>query len=218
MEVVFHTSDGGHELFINFGHTTFEFVDVKRSTNASDDVFALGVGEEFGVDLLFAGSRVTGEGDAGAGIFTHVAEDHRLDVDGGAPFVGDAIHLTIDVGAGVVPAAEDSGDSFAELFIRIGREFFAEDGFVVFLVFGDEALELLGRNFGIELIAILFLEFVKHLVHRGSGVAFSDVGEHQDEAAIGVPGETVIAGKFGEFFNDDIVEAEVEDGVHHARH
>ena len=41
---------------------------------------------------------------------------------------------------------------------------------------------------------------------------------HRDEAAIAVIGEAAIAGEFGERLDRLVVEAEIEHGVHHARH
>ena len=41
---------------------------------------------------------------------------------------------------------------------------------------------------------------------------------HGDEAAIAVIGEAAVAGQFGERFDGLVVEAEIEHGVHHARH
>jgi len=49
-------------------------------------------------------------------------------------------------------------------------------------------------------------------------MAFGDVGEHQDEAAVAIPSETGVAGGFGELFDGLVVHAEVKDGIHHARH
>jgi hypothetical protein len=46
----------------------------------------------------------------------------------------------------------------------------------------------------------------------------NDVAEHLDEAAIGVIGEAGIAAALGQRFDGLVVEAEVEDGVHHAGH
>src|SRR5574344_223805 len=140
MEVIFHALDGLDELLVDIRHTSLELVNVQRSTNTGDNIFALGVRKEFGVDLLFASRRVAGEGDTSAAIFTHVAEDHRLDVDGSAPLIRNAIHLTIHVGARVIPAPEDGSDRFFELDIRISREVFTEDTLVIFLVSSDQGL------------------------------------------------------------------------------
>src|SRR5690606_13858448 len=48
--------------------------------------------------------------------------------------------------------------------------------------------------------------------------AADDVAEHLDEAPVGVPGEPRVAGPGGEPLDGAVVEAEVEDGVHHPRH
>ncbi len=44
------------------------------------------------------------------------------------------------------------------------------------------------------------------------------VAEHLDEAAIGVIGKTRIIAELGQGFDGLVVEAEVEDGIHHAGH
>ena len=45
-----------------------------------------------------------------------------------------------------------------------------------------------------------------------------DVAEHLDQAAIGVIGKAGIVAALGQGFDGLVVEAEVEDGVHHAGH
>jgi hypothetical protein len=45
-----------------------------------------------------------------------------------------------------------------------------------------------------------------------------DVAIHLDEAAIAVIGEAGVAGAPGQAFDRDVVEAEIEHGIHHARH
>ena len=53
---------------------------------------------QFSVCLLY--TSVAGKGNAGAAAHAAVAESHLLHVDGGAPLVGDLVHLAVDVGAG----------------------------------------------------------------------------------------------------------------------
>ena len=48
--------------------------------------------------------------------------------------------------------------------------------------------------------------------------AENDVGEHLDEAAVGVPCESWIAGLLGEAQDGSVVQSQVQDGVHHAGH
>jgi hypothetical protein len=59
--------------------------DVLRRADAGDDVLALRVDQELAVERLLAGRGVAGEGDAGRRGVAHIAEHHRLHVDGGAP-------------------------------------------------------------------------------------------------------------------------------------
>ena len=90
--------------------------------DAGDDVFALGVDEEFAVEFVRAVGRVAGEGDAGAGGLAGVAVDHGLHVDGGAPLGGDVVFAAIDDRAVVHPGAEHGAGGAAELVPRIVRE------------------------------------------------------------------------------------------------
>ena len=60
--------------------------------------------------------------DAGGRGLAAVAEDHRLDVDGGAPVVGDAVQLAVGLRALVVPGLEDGADRSPELLLRVVGE------------------------------------------------------------------------------------------------
>ena len=106
--------------------------------DAGDDVFALGVDQELAVENVLAGAGVAGEADAGGAVLAHVAEDHGLDVDGGAPGGGDVVQAAVGVGAGVHPGAEDGADRAPELLMGVHREgralFLLDHGFV----FGDD--------------------------------------------------------------------------------
>ena len=88
------------------GHFLRELGDRFGGAHAGDDVFALGVDEEFAVELLLAVGRVAGERHAGAGVVAGVAVDHGLHVDGGAPLGGDVVFAAIDDGAVVHPGTE----------------------------------------------------------------------------------------------------------------
>ena len=81
----------GHELLVDLGHLLLEPADRLGGADAGDDVLALGVDQVVAVEDVLAGVRVAGEGDAGARVVPHVAEDHRLDVDGGPLQAGDPL-------------------------------------------------------------------------------------------------------------------------------
>ena len=65
---------------------------------------------------------------------------------------------------------------------------------------------------------MLFLELAEHVLEVVMVYAQHNVGVHLDEAAVAVIGEAAVAGAGGEALDGFVVEAEVEDGVHHAGH
>ena len=103
---------------VSFGELLCHLSDRHRSTNACNNVFALCVDEEFAHELLFAGSGVTCEGNAGTGVVAHVTECHHLYVDGSTPGIRDIVVTAVNVCTGVVPRTEYSLDSAHELFLR----------------------------------------------------------------------------------------------------
>ena len=102
-------------------------VDVQRRANAGHHVFALRVHQELAVELALTGGRVARERDAGAGIFAHVAEDHRDDVDARAQVVSDAVHLAVVDGFLERPGTPDGFDRAPQLRRGIHREVGAGD-------------------------------------------------------------------------------------------
>ena len=76
------------ELAVYVGHPLAHVADRQRRADAGHDVLALGIGQVLAEEHLLARVRVAREGHAGARVVTHVAEDHRHDVDRGAQVVG----------------------------------------------------------------------------------------------------------------------------------
>ena len=80
----------------------------------------------------------------------------------------------------------------------------------------DDASSALDAALALHLVEQL-LERVRILLAGGLEPE-DDVAEHGDEAAIAVPGEARVAGAAGQPLDGDVVQAEVQDRVHHARH
>ena len=107
------------QLGVRGGHHVGHLGQVARGADAGDDVLALGVDEEVAARLGPAGDLVAGEGDARARALALVAEDHLLDVDRGAPVLGDAVDPPVLDRAGAAPGVEDGADRGPQL-VRAG--------------------------------------------------------------------------------------------------
>ena len=207
-----------HELLVSLRHDLGQLVDGLGGAHTGHHVLALGVHEELAEQLLLAGGGVAGEGHAGAGGVAHVAEDHLLHVDGGAPGGGNVVHAAVVDGAGVVPGAEHGPDGAHELIPGVLRELLADLLPVLGLEQLGQLLEVLGGQLGVQLHVPLGLHLVDELLEVLLAHLHDHVGIHLDEPAVGVVGETGILGLLGKGLHHLVVEAQVEDGVHHAGH
>ncbi len=207
------------ELLVRLRHLVLELADRLRRADARDHVLALGVDEVLAVQLLGAVERVARERDAGAGVVAHVAEDHAHDVHGGAEVVGDLLAVAVVVGALAEPGGEDGLDREVELLVDVGRELAAGVLADDLLELDDQGLEVLDREIGVLGVgAVGVLAGLEGLVEALGLHVHDDAPEHADEAAIGVPAEALVARELDEAGQGLLVEAEVEDRVHHARH
>ncbi len=165
-----------------------------------------------------AGGGVAGEGDAGAGVGAEVAEDHRADVDGGAEVVRDALLAAVELGALAVPGLEDRLDGEVHLLARVLREVPAGLLLDDLLEGGDQLLQVGGLEVGVDGDLLGVLGLVEGLLEELAVDAEDRLAEHLDEAAVGVPGEALVAGLPGQALHRLVGEADVQDGVHHAGH
>ena len=110
------------ELVVHLRHFLCKVGDRMRRADAGHHVLALGVRQILAVELLGAGRRIAGEAHARCRSVAHVAEDHGLDVHGGAEVAGDVVQPAVGDGAGVVPGAEDGVARHDELLPGVLRE------------------------------------------------------------------------------------------------
>ena len=208
---------GKHRFVLHLGHGL-------GRPHAGDDVFALGVDQILAVEGVFAGGRVTGEGHASRAVVAHVAEHHALHVDGGAPLVGDLVLAAVENRPLVHPAAEDGANGAHELLERILREALASPLLDERQIPLDQLAEMLFGEVGVVVDAELMLEPLHRLL-EGIVLVFvpllhphHHVAVHLDEAAVGVVGEPGIAGGGSEPLHGVVVQTQIQDRVHHARH
>ena len=139
--------------------------------------------------------------------------------------------LAVNAGALVHPAAKDGLDGKAQLELRIVRE----DGLAVddlelgiqggLDVVGedalkglDELLQVFGRKLGIDANAGDQACLGQRVLEQVGVNTHNDVGEHLDKAPVAIPGKTRILRLGYETLNGVVVEAQVEDRIHHAGH
>ena len=78
--------------------------------------------------------------------------------------------------------------------------------------------QALGRHVGVELGLVLRLDLVERLFEMLVIDAHHHVAEHVDQAAVGVVGEPLVARRLGQALDRLVVQAQVQDRVHHAGH
>ncbi len=209
---------------IDVGPHALQLDHLARRAHAGHHVLALGVDEELAVELVDAAGGVTCEGHTGAAVVAGVAVDHRLHVDRRAPVVGDAVQTPVGDGAVVVPAAEHGADGAPELPTRVVGELVAGAVLDGGLELRHKSLEVVGVQLGVELDALGLLGRVEDLFERVPlvlvlGFETADhVAVHADEPAVAVVGEARIAGGCDDALDGRVVEAQIQDGVHHPRH
>ncbi len=195
-----------------------EVGDLAGGADPCDDVLALRVREILAEQLTLAGIGIAGERDAGSRVVAHVAEHHRDDVHRRSPIVGDLVVAAIVDGALGMPRVEDGLNRAVQLHVDVLRER------LVGLALDQrlEARDHVAPRRGVELRVgrdpagtlrvgnDVFEAILRQVEH--------DARIHRDEAPVCVPREALVAGQFCESRDRLVVEPQVEDRVHHARH
>ena len=131
---------------------------------------------------------------------------------------GNIVHSSVYDSAGVVPAAEDGLDGLHELFAGILREFGAFFLQIQRFVALDDLFQVFRVQIGVHLGVVLLFDVVEDFVEHRLFHFHHDVRKHLDEAAVAVERETFVVRELRQADDGFVVEAEVENGVHHARH
>ncbi len=189
-----------------------------RGADACHHVLALCVGEELAEQALRAGSRVAGERNARAAVIAHVAESHGLHVYGCTPGIGDIVVPAVYIRAGVVPGAEHSLDSAHQLLLGVVREIVADFSLVLGLELACQLLQVIRGQLHVLLHALLLLHGIDELLEILLAHFHDHVGIHLDEPSVAVPRPAGVAGFLGDDIDDGLVQSEVQNRVHHARH
>ena len=101
-----------------------------------------------------------------------------------------------------------------ELGIQGGIDVLGEDA----LKGLDEFLQVLGRKLGIDANAGDQTGLGQGVLEQVGVNAHDDIGKHLDKAAVAIPGKTRVLRLRDEALDGIVIEAQVEDRVHHAGH
>ena len=198
--------------------------DLLRRADPGDHVLALGIDQEIAVQFADPGRQVAGERHARGAAVAQVAEYHGLDRDRGAPLVRNAFDAAIRHGPRVVPGAEDRADRPPELVMGVVGKRNPLPLLNEALEDGDEFPQVVRGKLDVGRDAfgrLFFLDDPLERVALRLGLRFEpehDVAVHLHEPAIAVVREPRIAGLLDEPLDGLVVQPQVQDRVHHARH
>ncbi len=213
---------GGHCLFhaqrLGPGGGARGAGQVLRGADPRDHVLALGIDQPFAVIRPLTGGGIAGEGHAGGAGFAHIAEDHRLHVDGSAPVPRDVVEPAIDLGAVCIPAVKHRPDRTPQLFVNILRKVRAQFSGNDLLVFPHQRLPVFRAHLHIGVEAVVFLDDLQRVFEQVMIDAQHHIAVHLDEPAIAVPGKARIAGTVRQTCHSCVIQPEIKDGIHHPRH
>ena len=206
------------QLGVRLGHLLLHRGDRLGRADPRDDVLALRVDEVLAVEDGLSRRRVAREAHARPGALALVAEDHLDDVHGRADVVGDLVGAPVDLGARRVPRVEDRPVGAAQLLPRVLREARADLLLVDALERGDQLLQVVGAEVDVVRHPAGGLEVGERALEPVRVDAVDDLAVHLDQPTVGVVGEARVAGRGRLALDGDVVQAEVEDRVHHPGH
>ena len=207
-----------HELLVGFRHLLGEILNRLGIPDACDHILPLGVDEIFAHHLLIAGGGVAGERHAGPGVIAHIAENHGHDINSRAQVIRDALFLTVRDGALAHPGFEDGLGCQLELLVHILWKIEPDVLFECFLERGNKRLPVFGGHLRVELIPLILLVLCHRMLEDFVIQIENGRTEHFDQTAVRVPGKTRVSGQPGQAVNNFVVQTDVQDGIHHARH
>ena len=206
------------ELPVRLGHHFLEFCNRLGGPNAGHDILALGVDEELAVELLRTRRRVACETHAGRGAVAAVAEDHHLHVDGGADVIRNLIDAAVLLRPRIHPRAKHRVPRHRQLLARILRKVMPRTGAHDLLVAQDHLAQRFFIEAGVERHPFRLLDRHEFVLEDVLGDFEHDAAEHLHESAVAVEREPSVRSPCLQPLDGRIVEAEIEDGVHHSRH
>ena len=105
-----------------------------------------------------------------------------------------------------------------QLVQRFLRESFAGFALVDGLVLRDQLGQVFQSQLVVELVTVLIFDCIQNRFEMDARNGFHDIGEHLDETAVAVESESRVLRLFSQTSDRCIVQPQIQDCVHHARH
>src|SRR5581483_3906991 len=206
------------ELRVHLRHNLGHLVKVHWGANPRDDVLTLRVDQVIPVKLFFARRGIAGETHARAGVLARVAEHHLHDVNRSAEQAGDLFHPAVRNGLLRHPGTKHGADGAPELLHRIIGKRLARPSPEMLFVFRDEFFPAAGGNRSILFHSDAILHCAQPVLQLLFGKLHYDGGIHLHETPVRVVCKSFILGRSGETCDALIVQAKIENRLHHAGH
>ena len=201
-----------------------DFCNLLRSTDTGNHVFTLCINQILAIEKVFTGSSIAAEANTRSRALAHITEYHSLNAYGSTPFVRNSLHLTIQDGAFVHPGVEYGTNGTPQLLVGTSREVFSGLFFHRSLELLHEFLKVFHLKLVIQLHAFSMFHifynslervyiFLVHRLHTQHHVAI-----HLHETTVRVPCKACIARLARQAFHHFVIQAKIQDSVHHARH
>ena len=193
--------------------------DLLGRADTGNHVFALSVDEKFAVEIfVFAGGWVTGKCHAGSGIVAGVAENQCLNINRCTDQAPDVVDFPVADGTGIIPGFKHSLDTPVELIHRVGGEIAAGSFFDDFFVCGNKFFKVIGSQFVIQFDLAGFFQGFQSVFKQIRINVHNYIAEHLDKSAEAVQHKAFIAGKVDQCLYGNIVQTQIEHGIHHTGH
>ena len=191
-----------------------------RGADTGYHIFPLGIDHIFTKETVFSGGRISRKCYTGGAVVAHVSKNHCADIDRSAisHIFGDFEFLSVINGPFPHPRLEDRFHGQFQLYIRVLWKRFACLLLDKIQEFIAHRFKSLGIKLNIFFYFTLFLDLIEYTVKIVIINVECNGPEKLDQPAIEVIHKTFILGKTDKSGNRLIVEAKVQDGIHHAGH
>ena len=217
--VIFQFHSQFHELFVAFWHIFFQFADWLRCTNTSNYVFTLSIDQVLAVDTFRTSRWVTCKCNTCTGCLTHVTKYHCLYVYSCSPISRDVVHTTVNDSTRVVPRTEYSFYCSQQLFLRILWEFCSIHIFRVNCFKSlNQFFQIVYSQLCIVMNAFCFFYFIDDFFKERLRNFHNYVRVHLNETSVRIVCKSWIASFLSKTFYCNIIQTQVQDGIHHTWH